>query len=226
MNSGDAIRKAREAYDALTNKQKALVDNYQVLEKAERQFAALTGALPFEDIQGHWAAEAIGYVYRNGLMNGVGERVFAPDGDLDRAMLVTILYRLEGEPAVGGSHSYTDVVPGSWYEKAVLWATEHHIVGGYGNGLFGPSDRITREQLATMLFRYASYKKWDTAARADLSKYADADQISVWALDALRWANGAALMTGRSETVIAPGGEASRGETAALLMRFCENVLE
>ncbi len=222
LDSGNLIQEARKAYDALTQEQKKLVKNYDILKEAERQYSILIIGIPFEDITGHWARDAIDYVYRNGLMSGMGEGIFAPNQKLDRAMLVAILYRLDGAPAVNNSCPYTDVAPDSWYEDAVLWATENHIVSGYGNKRFGPNDRITREQLASILFRYASYKAYDISMRADLSNYIDADQISAWALDALRWANAVSLITGRTSDSIAPRGEASRGEAAMILMRFCE----
>lgn len=221
-DSGDAIQAARDAYDALTAAQKALVDNYDVLTAAERQYAALTGQLPFKDVQGHWAADAIQYVYAKGLMNGVGDDTFAPGQSLDRAMLVTILYRLDGSDPVTESSGFSDVGSDTWYTDAVLWAKENEIVNGYDNGTFGPEDPITREQIAAILYRYAVFKAYPTASESDLGGYTDAGEISGYAIPAMKWANAQGLITGTSATTLLPTGTASRAEAAVILMRFCE----
>lgn len=224
--SGDKITAARRAYDKLTAAQKKLVNNYAVLTAAEQAYAQLTGAegLPFTDVDGHWALDAIRFVYDQGLMTGTKETLFSPNKTLNRAMLATILYRMEGSPAVTGENPYTDVAAGTWYTDAVLWASEQGIVNGYGNGKFGPLNNITREQLAAMLLRYSDCKKYDTAARNDLTSYADADDISAWALEALRWANAQGLVNGRTETTLVPQGDTTRAETATVLMRYLNSV--
>lgn len=224
--SGDKITAARRAYDKLTAAQKKLVNNYAVLTAAEQAYAQLTGAegLPFTDVDGHWALDAIRFVYDQGLMTGTKETLFSPNSHLNRAMLATILYRMEGSPAVTGENPYTDVAAGTWYTDAVLWASEQGIVNGYGNGKFGPLNNITREQLAAMLLRYSDCKKYDTAARNDLTSYADADDISAWALEALRWANAQGLVNGRTETTLVPQGDTTRAETATVLMRYLNSV--
>lgn len=224
--SGDKIAAARTAYDALTAAQKKLVSNYALLTAAEQAFGQLTGAegLPFTDVDGHWALDAIRFVYDQGLMTGTKETLFSPKKPLNRAMLATILYRMEGSPAVTGENPYTDVAAGTWYTDAVLWASEQGIVNGYGNGKFGPLNNITREQLAAMLLRYSDCKKYDTAARNDLTSYADADDISAWALEALRWANAQGLVNGRTETTLVPQGDTTRAETATVLMRYLNSV--
>jgi hypothetical protein len=137
---------------------------------------------------------------------------------------VTILYRLEGEPQAGSNNPYADVATGQWYTSAVLWADANGIVNGYGDGSFRPGRSITREQFAAILMRYAAFKGRDTAARSDLSVYTDASDVSGWALENVRWANAEELITGRSETVLAPSEPATRAEAAAIIMRFCENV--
>lgn len=180
--------------------------------------------LPFTDVDGHWALDAIRFVYDQGLMTGTKETLFSPKKPLNRAMLATILYRMEGSPAVTGENPYTDVAAGTWYTDAVLWASEQGIVNGYGNGKFGPLNNITREQLAAMLLRYSDCKKYDTAARNDLTSYADADDISPWALEALRWANAQGLVNGRTETTLVPQGDTTRAETATVLMRYLNSV--
>ena len=224
--SGDKIAAARTGYDALTAAQKKLVSNYAVLTAAEQAYGQLTGAegLPFTDVDGHWALDAIRFVYDQGLMTGTKETQFSPKKPLNRAMLATILYRMEGSPAVTGENPYTDVAAGTWYTDAVLWASEQGIVNGYGNGKFGPLNNITREQLAAMLLRYSDYKKYNTDARNDLASYADADDISAWALEALRWANAQGLVTGRTETTLVPQGDTTRAETATILMRYLDTI--
>ncbi len=137
-------------------------------------------------------------------------------------MLVTILYRAEGEPEVSGENPYTDVAEGTWYSDAVAWADANGIVKGFGDGTFGPNENITREQIAAIMMRYADYKGVDTGARADLSGYADADDISDWAYENMQWANAEGLITGRSNNMLVPQGNTTSAETAAILMRFCE----
>ena len=225
-DSGDAIERARAAYDALTDDQKTLVENYDDLLAAEREYAALTGQLPFEDIEDHWAAEAIRYVFANDLMNGVSETRFDPDGTMTRAMLVTVLWRMEGEPEVAAADEFIDVEPGTWYSDAVLWADAHGIVNGVGGGRFAPTDHISREQLATMLYRYARYKEQDTTAEAGLSGYADGGAVSAWALEAMEWACGEALITGKNGDRLAPQDTATRAEVATLLMRYLQTDAE
>ncbi len=225
-DSGEAIRAARAAYDALTAEQKKLVDNYDVLTAAERRYAVLTSRSPFDDIAGHWAFDAICYVYDKGLMNGVGGGAFAPEQSLDRAMLVTILYRLDGEGSAGGENSFSDVAAGSWYADAVLWASQNGIVNGYGGGVFGPADPVTREQMAAILYRYARHKGYDTGGAADLGGYADASNISAYAEQATRWAVSQGLITGDSADTLSPAGKATRAEAAAILMRFCEGLVK
>lgn len=181
--------------------------------------------LPFVDVPfGSWYEDAVWYVYENGLMAGTSDTTFAPDITTSRGMIVTILYRLEGTPAVSGISGFTDVADGQYYTDAVAWAAANNIVGGYGNGLFGPNDTITREQMAAILYRYAQYKGYDVTASADLSGYSDAAQVSSYALAALQWANAEGLVNGTSDTTLTPGGSATRAQVAVILMRFCENI--
>ena len=170
-----------------------------------------------------WYHEAVDYAVRKGLMNGVADDKFDPDGSTTRAMLVTILWRLEGESADRAENPFRDVKPNQWYTDAVLWASEKGIVNGYGDGTFGPMDTLTREQFAAILQRYAKYKGLDVSKTADLSAYTDAESISAWAREAMRWANAEGLITGRTATTLAPQGSATRAEAAAILMRFLEH---
>jgi len=181
----------------------------------------------FTDVDLHaWYHSAMDYAVEKQLMNGVAPDKFDPSGTTTRAMLATILWRLEGEPAVSGRNPFRDVKADQWYTDAVLWASTNGIVKGYGDGRFGPMDTLTREQFAVMLQRYAKLKGPDTGKTADLSAYADADSISAWALDAMRWANAEGLIRGRTETTLVPKGSTTRAETAAILMRYLENGKE
>ena len=180
---------------------------------------------PFIDVaEGSWYADAVQYVYDKGLMAGTSSTTFSPDATTTRGMIVTILYRLEGTPAVSSASGFTDVADGQYYTNAVAWAAANNIVGGYGNGLFGPNDTITREQMAAILYRYAQYKGYDVTASTDLSGYSDAAQVSSYALAALQWANAEGLVNGTSDTTLTPGGSATRAQVAVILMRFCENI--
>lgn len=173
-----------------------------------------------------WYTEAVKYVTENGLMLGVGDGKFAPDMVTSRAMVVTVLYRIEGEPDAGDGEEFTDVAADQWYADAVAWASANGIVGGYGNGKFGPADAMTREQLAAVMYRYAEYKGFVSEVSGDLSGYTDADQISSWALDAMKWATGTELITGTSETTLSPSGSSTRSQLAVILMRYCENIMK
>ena len=184
----------------------------------------LAGALPFTDVASDaWYTDAVKYVYANGLMSGTSDTVFSPAVVTTRSMIVSLLYRLEGEPSATAA-PFPDVADGQWYTNAVNWAAANGIVSGYGDGRFGPADPITREQMASILYRYAQYKGYDVTGSADLSGYADASTISSYAVGAMQWANAEGLISGTSATTLSPKGSATRAEAAALLMRFCENV--
>ena len=169
-----------------------------------------------------WYHDGIEYCLKNGMMKGVGNSKFDPNGTTSRAMIVTILYRLEGSPAVTGENPFTDVEDGQWYTNAVIWAAENNIVGGYGNGKFGPNDPITREQLATILYRYAQSKGHGfTGAWMFLLDYPDASEISSWADEAMHWCMMNEIINGKDGKLV-PGGDASRAEAATMLMRFVQ----
>ena len=183
-------------------------------------------ALPFTDVtKGDWFYDAVQYVYDKGMMNGVDGGRFAPNAATSRAMIVTILYRLENEPAVSGKSPFTDVAAGQWYTNAVAWAAANGIVTGTTDTTFAPNGNITREQMAAILYRYASYKGLDVSRQADLSGYADANAISAYAKQAMAWANGQGLITGVTATTLRPDGNAVRAQAATILMRLCEQVL-
>jgi hypothetical protein len=137
-----------------------------------------------------------------------------------------VLYRLDGEPAVTGTSGFTDVQSGRWYTDAVLWANQNGIVTGYGGGQFGTDDRVTREQMAAILYRYAQYKDYDVTKTTDLSAYTDAAGIGGWALAAMKWANAEGLITGTTTTTLSPDGASTRAQLATILMRFAESVAD
>lgn len=180
--------------------------------------------MPFTDIQKtDWYFDAAGYVYQKGLMSGTSATTFGPNVTTTRGMIVTILHRMEGKPAAAGA-SFTDVQKGQYYADAVAWAAANGIVTGYGNSAFGPNDTITREQLASILYRYASYKKYDVSKRVDLSAFADAGKIHSYATEAISWANANELINGVGNAMLSPETGATRAQVAAILMRFCENI--
>lgn len=183
--------------------------------------AAPAKAEPFSDVkQGDWYYDAVHEVYKAGLMNGVGEKQFAPNAKLTRAMLAVILYRLDGGQKTAESPDFTDVATGSWYEDAVNWCAANGIAAGYGNSVFGTEDPITRQQLAAILHRYARYKGFDVSANsASLPGFDDCSNIASWAIDAVTWAYSWGIMTGR-ESKLDPTGTASRAEIAVMLTRF------
>ena len=181
--------------------------------------------IEFVDVpQKAWYVEAVNYAVQNGLMNGVGNDQFNPEGSMTRAMLVTVLWRYEGEPEAG-KNTFSDVPNGQWYTKAVAWAAENGIVGGVGNNRFDPDGEITREQMATILFRYAEKKGIETGKRGSLNIFSDEKQLSAYAKDAVQWAVAEQIING-SDGKLLPQGSATRAQVATILMRFIENIVK
>lgn len=184
---------------------------------------------PFADVPaGSWYYGAAAYAYNNGLFAGTTDTTFAPDMTMTRAMLVSVLWRLAGEPAPKGANTFDDVPDGAWYTDAVTWAAENGVVAGIGNGCFDPSGAVTREQTAVILFNYAQSKGYDVSARADLSAFPDAGSVSGWAQEALAWANASGLISGAvrgTQTILDPQGSASRAQVAMILMGYVEHVV-
>ena len=178
--------------------------------------------LPFDDVRrGDWFYDDVRYVYETGLMNGTANRIFAPSVSTTRAMIVTILWRLEGSPVVNFAMRFRDVVQNAWYSEAVRWAAANGIVTGYSENAFGPNDNITREQLAAILHRYANYKGYDVSVGEDTNilSFDDAQTISGYAVPAMQWACGAGLMQGSNRKLL-PTAQATRAQVAAMLHRF------
>ena len=180
----------------------------------------------FDDVpQNIWFASGVQFAAEQGLFTGVSANEFAPYDPMTRAMLVTVLHRLDGADA-SGTNSFTDVLNGKWYTNAIAWASANGIVEGLSGNRFAPNAPITREQLAAILFRYAKACGYDVSARAERTAYADAAQVSTWAGDAMRWAVASGLISGRSGAQLAPKGEATRAEVAVILMNFVQKVVK
>ena len=180
---------------------------------------------PFLDVnEGDWFYDAVAYAYENGLMDGVGGNRFAPNSATTRAQLVTILYRMEGQPAVSGDLPFTDVESGTWYTDAILWAAQNGIVNGVNDTEFAPGNDLTREQLVTILYRYAESKGYDVSASADLAGYPDGEEIQAYAREAMAWAVAENIIRGMEDDTLKPAGNASRAQIATIFMRFCEGV--
>ena len=233
-DSKAAIDAARAAYDALTDAQKALVENAADLTAAEATYAELTkpeepaDPIDFADVnENDWFYDEVQYVAQRGLMEGVGNDLFSPATDTTRGQLVTILYRLEGEPSVAGlANPFSDLTQ-DWYKNAVIWAADNEIVKGMTTTTYAPEEEITREQAATILYRYAAFKGYDTNGAADLSSFVDGNTVSDYAKTAMGWAVSKGLINGSSvngQILLDPQGTAIRAQLAALLQRYCENI--
>lgn len=177
--------------------------------------------MPFTDVNSNsWYFNAVEFVYNKGIMQGVSSTKFSPNGTVTRGMLVTMLWRMAGEPYVGGG-SFDDVASGSYYATAVAWAAKNGIVDGYNSTRFGPNDAVTREQIATMLYRYAKWLGY-SASGSSLAGYSDASSVSSWAKDAMGWAVKNSVVTGATATKLNPTSSATRAETAQMFMNFYE----
>jgi len=188
-------------------------------------------ALPFKDVKKEsWYYNAVKYVYKNDIIKGYNDTTFAPNDNLTRGMMVTILYRMEGEPKISGTPTFPDVQDSKkYYYKAVKWATDNKIVNGYENGNFGPNDNIQRQQLAVILNKYAKYKGKDVSKTDDLKGFTDSNKISSYAVSQMKWAVGAGVISGNDnkqtgERTLNPKGEATRAEVAAMMEKYCKNV--
>ena len=182
--------------------------------------------LPFTDVaEGDWFYGYVEYVYENGLMDGVSDTTFEPNGEVTRAQLVTILWRLDGEPVVNYLLSFTDVESGEWYTEAVRWAASEGIVEGVSDTEFAPNAPVTREQFAAILYRYAQYKGMDVVTlEENLNGFSDNSSISSYAVQAMNWSVGQGILTGVTDATLEPQSTATRAQCAAMLMRFVENV--
>lgn len=175
-------------------------------------------ALPFSDVKsGNWFYDAVKYAYEQGLMTGTSATTFAPNGTMNRAMIVTVLYRLEKSPAVTGASKFTDVPAGQWYSDAVAWAAANKIVNGYDETTFGPMNAVTREQMAAILFRYEQVKGLENVTlEENLNRFPDQNKISAYAIPALQWAVGQKIINGNADGTLDPTGTATRAQVAQI----------
>lgn len=177
----------------------------------------------FSDLKADaWYRNGVEFVLQNGLMVGVSPTAFAPDADSSRAAVITVLWRLNGSPVVNYAMNFEDVQEGAWYAEAIRWAVSEGVAGGYGNGKFGPNDSVTREQMVTILWRYAQYKGYDVSVGEDTNilSYDDATTVAQYAIPAMQWACGAGLINGVGSGMLLPHGNASRAQVAVILMRM------
>ncbi len=181
---------------------------------------------PFTDVkESDWFYDTVKYVNENGIINGMTEDTFAPSTQLTRAMLVTILYRVEGSPEVESDSKFSDVKNADWYGAPVIWAAENGIVNGISETEFAPNNAITREQIAAIMYRYAGSKNLDTKLEGNgVTAFDDAATVSTWAKDAMSWAVNAKLINGKTETTVNPQDKATRAEAATIIMRFLESL--
>ena len=198
------------------------VDKLTVSTRIEVTFT--NGKLPFTDVrESDWFYDDVVFAYENGLFSGTSDTTFSPNTSMTRAMLVTVLYRLEGQPAVNGRSGFSDVQYNGYYEDAVTWAADNGIVNGISTTMFSPNANVTREQMAAILYRYAQYKKYNTAASSSLNSFSDHTSVSGYAVASLQWSVAEKLVNG-SNGKLMPTGNASRAQVAAILHRFAENV--
>lgn len=192
-------------------------------EKKEEEVKEWTN--PFSDVkENDWFYATVKYASENAIMNGVEADKFAPNNTLTRAMLVTILYRVEGSPRLESDSKFSDVVLSDWYGAPVIWASENGIVNGVTETEFAPNANITREQIAAIMYRYAKAKGYDVSEgeNTNILSYEDADKISSYAVEALQYTAGSGIMKGKTESTLNPLDNATRAEAATVVMRFIE----
>jgi len=180
----------------------------------------------FPDTHNHWAKDGIDFVTARGMFSGYGDGTFVPDGTMTRGMIAVVLHNFTGNPECTFTGSFEDVADGSWYADGIYWLVDNGIAGGYDNGKYGANDNITREQLATFLYRYANVMGYDISGGNDLSGYADASKISSYATEAMSWAVGNKLLSGYGNGNLGPQNTATRAQVATILMRFCKAVVK
>ena len=225
---GDEVtvtKKTDDKYTFTMPKSKVKVKVTFKAENAEPAKPEQPSGMPFVDVvKGAWYYPAVEYVYNNNLMNGTnGGMTFEPNVDLNRAMMAAVLYNMEGQPACNKRGLFSDVADGRWYTNAINWAASNNIVSGMPDGSYAPNQALTREQMASILYRYAEYKGIDVNTRVDLSKFTDGATTSSWAQGVVQWAVAEKLINGNGNE-LQPKGTASRAQVATVLMNFCENM--
>ena len=183
--------------------------------------------LPFIDVhEEDWFFDAVYDIYHKNLMDGTSSITFEPFLTTTRSMMVTILWRLEGEPLVDDAAAFEDVEKDTWYTEAINWGASVNVITGYSDKAFGPNDIVTREQLATILYRYADVMGYGTSGGASLNRFSDVDNVSGYAVEAMGWAVENGLIGGMGDGTLAPQGSATRAQVATILMRFVENLVK
>lgn len=189
-------------------------------------FASENQSVSFIDVKDtDWFYDSVEYVCSRGVMNGTGNTTFSPGAAVTRGMAVTILYRMESMPATVNRVKFSDVPKGEYYSDAVVWASENNIASGYSSEQFRPDETITREQMITVLYRYARLKDCDITSTGNIMDFSDVGAVESYALNPVKWALGKGLISGTGESVIAPGRSLTRAQNAVMLKRFCENIL-
>ena len=225
---------AREDYAKVIEDAKAAIEAAKTPEEVDEILAAAREALKtagcpstnFTDVEENgWYHTGVDFMVKNGFMNGVADDAFDVDGNLTRAQLVTILYRIAGEPESTATNPFADVADGQWYTTAVIWAAENGIVKGVNTTTFAPNDQITREQIVTILYRFAKFRGLDVGDTTDLAKkFTDAARVSDYAKEALSWAVAVGIINGMPDNTIAPQNSATRAEVATIIMRYTKLV--
>ena len=173
----------------------------------------------------YWGIDAVDFVSSREIFIGTSDSIFTPEGTINRGMIATVLYRLENTPTLTDIISFSDVGGNEWYTDAIQWAAENNIMSGYGNNRFGPMDSVTREQLAVILYNYTASNGISVEAAGDLSVFHDAEDTSDWAKEAISWAVGVGLLSGKGNGILDPTGTATRAEVAQMLMNYCTKVV-
>lgn len=204
----------------------AVIDGYVTfLAPKDATYRFASNPAGFQDVAGHWAEDSIAFCASRGIFQGVGDDRFAPNAPMNRAMFVTVLYRLAGSPAVSSGEGFSDVADDIWYTDAVLWGKATGISTGYGGGLFGPDDPVTREQMCAMLVRWLDYMGYELPAVKDAKTFTDADQFSSWARDPISFAQTSGLINGLPGGAFAPKNNATRAENSAVFQRMILAIL-
>ena len=212
-------------YMLKSNKYASMISSLKIKDTIAKQ----NDGVPFNDVSNkQWYHAPIKYVYEKGYISGLNAYTYGPNVNLSRCMLVTILWRISGNPAAKGNVSFPDIKESDWYYTPVIWAAENGIVNGYGNGKFGPNDNVSREQLAAMLRNYATFRGKDNSySLSSLEGFKDKNKIADWASPSVAWAVKNSIIGGKnSGTIVDPQGNATRAEVATMIMNFCENILK
>lgn len=219
-NNGKAVEMESAHYDSKSTSVVFETDHFSTFAIVYNE-----KKIEFEDVKkDDWFYSYVQFAVNNKLFNGTSETKFSPNNQMTRSMLVTVLYRMEGEPDVATENTFKDVEVGKWYSDAVVWASANNIISGYSNELFGTNDSTTREQIAAILYRYVKSKGYDVKASTDLSIYDDKDNLSDWAVEPMKWAVSNKIINGRSTTTLEPKGTATRAEVAAVFMRLINKI--